>query len=383
MHIFLLLCALLAPVALADPQPTPKQLPSGAAINIFIATPVFFVSSVMMSVPIAYVLIAPHHEMMQGHPALWALLLISLAGAWSAARLMSSWGEERKIIAVRAALLLGTDYAVQQYATNRHLYDATHTWNVVTVGFVVAAVCAGVWRIIDRAYYPLALLVFASLFVAFPFVVNAVHSDARARGFFERGSLLPDPAMSTYAQLVALLQLSVLAMAFCCIAVGIYRVFQWVRKGPKPPRRAMREWPPQMGQVWQAKANRDDGGGWKVRPVLIWDEPKDNLRYIEVLQFTSQDKTGDDRYIPVHQEEWTEQMGKRSWINLHVTRIPKENFRCWACACPQEAWDDALKAWRSNKVRPDTRNYNQRAPQKFFSMIRSLWGDVSTTYYAD
>lgn len=74
-----------------------------------------------------------------------------------------------------------------------------------------------------------------------------------------------------------------------------------------------------------------DGTGGKDRPCLVVGVEGAEAR---VLYVTSQDRSSDDRYVPVDTAAWYRSDGRRSWLQTHenrgvdpTIRVPLASFR--------------------------------------------------------
>lgn len=373
MSTLVLLAALFAPLAFLDKEPSLD--PTGEGFATFVCgIPFLWFLSLLVSVPVLFVLTEPDAAQLERTPSMYAWLLLALLGAWLITRIFSTFRERRWRVALRAAIVIGTTWAGQAVALDQGVTMRGAPVHGMVIGFVAASACVGCWKMIERAHYPLRLVALSLLFGLLPFLAGG------DRGILVDGRTFPDPATAPTGDLFfALLQCAVLIMAGVALAFGIERTIDWVLHGPKPPRKALQSWPPAMGQIWWAKVDRDDTQGSKVRPVLVWDDPADGDRRVQVLQLTSQDKAGDQRYLALDPEEWSGVLKKVGYLNLGVTHVPKENFRQYVDGCPDGTWEQALDLWRKDKVRPDSRNYDKGAASTFLRTLGTLWGDETTT----
>src|SRR5690348_14635219 len=162
MNTIVLFCVLLAPLAFADPSPSPRGLPRGGCFNIAIGIPAIWLSSAMVSAPIGFVLADPSYEDIKRQPAILATLLLAWLGAWCIVRIFSSFGERRRVIALRTTAMLMAVFAAERLAFDLGVPVMKHGSNILMIGFIVTITCVGCWRLRDRAYFPLRLVALAA-----------------------------------------------------------------------------------------------------------------------------------------------------------------------------------------------------------------------------
>lgn len=101
----------------------------------------------------------------------------------------------------------------------------------------------------------------------------------------------------------------------------------------RPPHRHRHRGPalPSPGEYWMAYVPFREGAGGKDRPCLVVQA---DLLECRVLYVTSQDRSADDRYVPVDTLAWRGGDGRRSWLQTTEHRdvdptiaIARKNFR--------------------------------------------------------
>lgn len=102
------------------------------------------------------------------------------------------------------------------------------------------------------------------------------------------------------------------------VALGLLALLALVAllalRGARKPQRAPRRGTPQypsVGEYWMAWVPFRDGSGGKDRPCLVVGVGTTNAR---VLYVTSQDRSEDDRYVPVDTPAWRGRQHRPSWL---------------------------------------------------------------------
>ncbi|QIK82218.1 hypothetical protein [Sanguibacter sp. HDW7] len=102
------------------------------------------------------------------------------------------------------------------------------------------------------------------------------------------------------------------------VALGILALLLLVAlvalRGSRAPQRGPRRGVPKypsVGEYWMAWVPFRDGSGGKDRPCLVVGVGATSAR---VLYVTSQDRSADDRYVPVDTPAWRGRQHRPSWL---------------------------------------------------------------------
>ncbi|HEV7148835.1 MAG TPA: type II toxin-antitoxin system PemK/MazF family toxin [Pedococcus sp.] len=100
------------------------------------------------------------------------------------------------------------------------------------------------------------------------------------------------------------------------------------------------------GQIWWADIPFETGSGHKDRPALILSTSR---YHVEVLMFTSKDKSGRAGYLPMPGRVWAAP-GLQSRLRVdRVIRIRRERIRRLEGSLDQATMNASLRAQRSGR----------------------------------
>lgn len=103
-----------------------------------------------------------------------------------------------------------------------------------------------------------------------------------------------------------LVALGILAL----LVLVLLRTLRGALTSQRRPRRVSPQFP-SVGEYWMAWVPFRDGSGGKDRPCLVVGVGATNAR---VLYVTSQDRSDDDRYVPVDTPAWRGKQHRPSWL---------------------------------------------------------------------
>lgn len=128
----------------------------------------------------------------------------------------------------------------------------------------------------------------------------------------------PGPAVGMLEPLVDLVtERPLFALGILALLLLLARL---ARRRARSPQRGPRRGTPQfpgVGEYWMAWVPFRDGSGGKDRPCLVVGVDATNAR---VLYVTSQDRSGDDRYVPVDTRAWSGRQHRPSWLQTTENR---------------------------------------------------------------